>query len=303
MYSYILLIFVVIFYAGNILLGKSMNDLSPFTIAFFRLLIALIVLMPIGLRSAWKDRGVIKQYKWPFFIMTLTGVTFFNTFIYGSLQFTSATNVSVLECCIPAVTVVLSAIWIKEKLRKIQWIGVGLSFFGALWVVLDGRITELFSLGWNIGDLIMIGAIGCWAVYSIYVKEYMHLFKPFGFIFSMTALSVIILLPFMLAEWAWTGVPTLYKSEYVWGFLYLGIFPSFFALIFYNRAVEQLGASQASIFLNFLPVATMIGAYFWLGETVTFASIVGAVLVIVGVLFTTQLKRRDKNRRIGESNG
>lgn len=70
----------------------------------------------------------------------------------------------------------------------------------------------------------------------------------------------------------------------------MGIFPSVLALIFYNRAVEILNPSQASIFLNFLPVITMIGAYFWLGETVTVTQIVGALAVIGGVLLTTRVK-------------
>ena len=43
---------VVIFYAGNILTGKALNDLPPITIAFTRLVIAFVVLLPIGSRSA-----------------------------------------------------------------------------------------------------------------------------------------------------------------------------------------------------------------------------------------------------------
>ncbi|CDQ21213.1 DMT family transporter, partial [Halobacillus karajensis] len=114
MYSYILLIFVVIFYAGNILMGKAMNDLPPFTIAFFRLFAAFIFLLPIGYRRALKAKPVfLKHYK-PLLVMTITGVAFFNTFIYASLQFTSATNVAVLETIIPVLTVILSSVVLKE---------------------------------------------------------------------------------------------------------------------------------------------------------------------------------------------
>jgi drug/metabolite transporter (DMT)-like permease len=75
------------------------------------------------------------------------------------------------------------------------------------------------------------------------------------------------------------------------GLVYLGVFPSVVALILYNRAVAILGASQASVYLNFLPVGTMLGAYFLLGETITAMQILGAVVVIAGVLFTTRAKR------------
>ena len=229
-------------------------------------------------------------------MMTLTGVTFFNTFIYGALQFTTASNVSVLETVIPVVTVVLSALFVKEKLPLVKWVGVILSFLGAVWVVMDGRLLEVFSNSWNVGDVIMIGAIICWAVYSIVVKQFMHLFPAYGVLLVMTGLSVLILLPFVAAEWALGDVPSLSESKYWMGFLYLGVFPSVIALVFYNRAVERLGASQASVFLNFLPVVTMVGAFMWLGETIKLSEIAGALLVIAGVILTTRAGTRKKRK-------
>ncbi|ALX48866.1 DMT family transporter [Lentibacillus amyloliquefaciens] len=288
-YAYIMMLFVVIFYAGNILTGRAINELPPFTIAFFRLVVAFIVMLPFGLRSAWEYRHKFLAYKKPLLIMTLTGITFFNTFIYGALQFTTSTNVSVLETVIPAAIVLLSAILLKERLRNIQIAGVLLSFFGAVWVVLDGNIFSIANINWNKGDVIMIGAIASWAVYSIWVKQYMHLFPQFGVLLTMSGISVVVLLPFVLTEWYITGIPTeLMLPPNLMGLAYLGVFPSFIALIFYNRAVSVLGASQASIFLNFLPVVTMAGAYLWLDETITIMKITGTLVVILGVILTTK---------------
>lgn len=288
------MIFVVIFYAGNILIGKAINELPPFSIAFFRLFIAFIIILPIAWRSAWKNRGLFWQHKKAFLIMTLSGVTFFNTFIYGSLQFTTSSNVAVLETVIPALTVVLSAILLKEKLIKIQWFGVCISLIGALWVVMDGRIFQLATMNWNPGDGIMIGAIISWSIYSIMVKKYMHLFPDFAALLVMTGVSVIVLLPFIAIEWLILGAPSILQANLMWGLLYLGLFPSLIALVFFNRAVGVLGASKASIFLNFLPVFTIIGAYLWLNEQITSMQITGAVIVIVGVMMTTQAGSKQK---------
>lgn len=297
MYPYLLMVLVVMMYAGNILTGKAINELPPFTIAFFRLLIAFLVLLPIGGRSLIRERSVFLAHKKPFLMMTLTGVTFFNTFIYGALQFTTATNVAVLETVIPVVTVLLSFLILKEKLQKLQWLGIFLSFIGAVWVVMDGEVFKLTSFQWNAGDGIMIGAILSWAYYSIVVKQYMHLFPAYGAILAMTSVSLIVLVPFVAIEWVLTGIPTLSKPEHVMGFLYLGIFPSFIALVFYNRAVEWLGPAKASIFLNFLPVVTMVGAYFWLGERIGIMEVLGALMVIIGVLMTTQLRLKRRSRK------
>ncbi|MDT8863054.1 DMT family transporter [Alkalihalobacillus sp. MEB130] len=302
MNSYILMILVVIIYSGNILVGKLINELSPFTITFFRLLIAFVVLLPIGFRSAWNNRSIFFEYKMPLLLMTVTGITLFNTFIYGALQFTTASNVAVLESVIPALTVVLSAVLLKERLQKMQWGGVLISIIGAIWVVIDGKISHLLAMNWNVGDVLMIGAIISWSFYSILVKKYMHLFPPFAAIFVMTGISVLVLLPIVTIEWSITGLPKLAATPtYVVSLLFMGIFPSFIALILFNRAVATLGASQASVFLNLLPVFTMLGAYLWLGESITGMQMIGAFIVIFGVMVTTQvITVRSKKERVVE---
>ncbi|RKL67878.1 EamA family transporter [Salipaludibacillus neizhouensis] len=295
------MIIVVIIFAGNILIGKAINDLPPFTIAFFRLLIAFLIVFPLGWRRAWENRAIFLEYKKPFLLMTLAGVTFFNTFIYGALQFTTSSNVAILETVIPALTVVLSALILKEKLMRIQWFGVCLSLLGAIWVVMDGRIFSLLSMDWNPGDAIMIGAIISWSVYSIMVKKYMHLFPAFAALLVMTGISVIVLLPIVLVEWLITGIPSFDQPNLILGLLYLGIFPSLIALVLFNRAVAMLGASQASMFLNFLPVVTIIGAYFWLGENISMMQILGAIIVIAGVTITTQMGKQHTRKTLKEN--
>ena len=292
-YPYILLILVVLFFSGNILVGKALTALPPFTIAFFRLVIAFLVLFPIGIRSALEYREKYLEYKTPLVIMTLSGVTFFNTFIYGALQFTTPMNVAILETVIPIVTVVLSSFLLKEVLSPLQIIGIVLSLIGAIWVITDGGIFYLATISWNIGDAIMIGAIVAWAVYSIMVKRYIKLFPAYGTLLVMTGISIVVLLPIVLIEWYLKGVPSLNFAT-INGLLYLGIFPSVIAQSFYNRAVALTSPSQASVFLNFLPVVTMAGSYLWFGERITMKQIIGTLAVICGVLLTTELLDKRK---------
>lgn len=290
MYAYIIMIFVVILYAGNILVGKAINELPPLTMSFFRLVIAFLLLLPIGFRSAWTHRSSFWEHRKPLLVMAMTGICFFNVFLYGALQFTTTTKVSVLEAVIPVATVLLSAFLLKERLAGIQWAGILVSLIGAVWVVMDGRILQLAGSGWNLGDAIMVGAIIMWAIYSIAVKRYMPLFPQYGAVMVMSGISVIVLLPAVLIEWFFKGFPSLSWLNML-GLLYLGAFPSVVALILYNRGVELLGPSRASVFLNFLPVATMTGAYLFLGESISIMQVLGAIVVICGVILTTRTSR------------
>lgn len=297
MLPYLLMIMVVIFYAGNILVGEALNDLPPLTIAVSRLAVALLCLLPLAGRAAWRSRALFFREWKPLLLLTLTGVAFFNTFIYAALQFTSSTNVSVLETLIPALTLALSALVLRERLRLVQWSGLALSILGALWVITDGQVFALTQLQWNLGDGIMLGAVASWAVYSIAITRYLSLFPTFSVLLVMTGLAAVILAPLVILEWAVLGVPTVSATEHLPGLIYLGVFPGLLALLFYNRAVQQLGASRASMFLNFLPVATMAGAVLMLDAQVTLPKITGALVVVLGVIITTRADRPTLKRR------
>ncbi|GAA1148773.1 DMT family transporter [Nesterenkonia lutea] len=291
MLPYLMMVMVVIFYAGNILVGEALNDLPPLTIAFFRVVIAFLCIAPLAGRAAWRDRTLFRAHWKPLLLLTLTGVAFFNTFIYAALQFTSSTNVSVLETLIPALTLALSTLLLRERLHQAQWWGLALSISGALWVITDGELFALTRLEVNVGDGIMMAAIGSWAVYSIAVTRWLHLFPRYSVLLVMTGLAVLILAPLVILEWVTLGVPSFTAAEHLPGLLYLGIFPSLVALLLYNHAVQKLGASRASAFLNFLPVATMAGAVLWLDAQLTAAKVIGAVVVILGVLLATRSGR------------
>src|SRR5699024_12845424 len=108
----------------------------------------------------------------------------------------------------------------------------------------------------------MLGAVFSLSFYSILVKKYMHYFPAYATIFAMSGISTILLLPFVVVEWMALGVPPLINVKHLVGLVYLGVFPSVIALIFYNKAVSHIGASLASLFLNLLTVITLHDALF-----------------------------------------
>ncbi|SFE80878.1 DMT family transporter [Alteribacillus iranensis] len=292
MKAYVFLLITAVLYAGNIIVGKAVNDIPPYTVAFFRVFIALLLLLPIGWRQAWRYRHTFRTEWKPLVALALTGVAFFNTFIYASLQFTSPINVSIMESSIPVVTILFSMLFLNEKLRGIQWLGVFLSVGGAIWVITGGSWQVIRDLAFNVGDVIMIGAVLTWVAYSILVKYHLAKFPAYGGLLVMFVIANIALFPIASIEWAVGGFPPIFESDHMLGLLFLGIFPSVVALVLWNKGVEAVGPSQASVFLNFLPVFTIIGSYLFLGEKITPVQVIGAFVVITGVLLTTRKKRK-----------
>ncbi|MDQ0351975.1 drug/metabolite transporter (DMT)-like permease [Alkalibacillus filiformis] len=283
--SYVFLTITVIIFSGNLLVGKAINDLPPITITFFRCLIALLIVIPFAWKQLkWQNHVLFENWK-PLFGFALTGIVTFNVLVYLALNYTSAINAGIVEASTPMFAIILGFFILKERLSKRQLFGIVLSFVGAVWVLSNGSINTLLSLQFNPGDLIMLLAILVWAVYSLLVKQHNHKFPIYSSIVAMLSIGIVLLLPLMLVEWYFVGYPFVQTDINLWlGLIYLGVFPSFIALMLWNLAVADIGPSLASVFLNLLPVFTTIGAVLFLNETLLLAHVLGGLLVIVGVL-------------------
>lgn len=286
---YLLLLLTVLIFAGNILIGKTLTELPALTISWARVFIALLVMVPIGASQMWRARPILKAH-WPSLLgLALTGVAFFNALIYAALKTTSSTNVAILESTIPVVTILFGFAFFGERYRIVQWLGVALSLAGAVAVVTQGDANP--AGGVTIGDAIMLIAILTWVGYSLLVKEHMAKFPRYGGLLAMLIIANLALAPLAMLEWVWRGSVPSIDIDQALGLAYLGIFPSVIALLFYNSAIGDIGPTQAAVFLNLLPVFTMLGAWLLLGETITSIQIVGSLVVIGGVLLTMRGRR------------
>ncbi|MBB6454956.1 drug/metabolite transporter (DMT)-like permease [Salirhabdus euzebyi] len=292
--SYVLLLITVIIFAGNLLVGRAINDLPAFTITFFRCFIALLIILPFGIKQLKAKRELFKKEWKPLIGMGFTGIILFNLLVYSSLVYTTSTNAAIVETTAPIFTIIIGALFLKERLNKLQYFGMVLSLTGAIWVITKGSWQVITGLQFNIGDIIMLVAMLMWSIYSILVKEHNSKYPAYGGLTIMLSLAVVVLFPFALVEWL-RGIESLFTLEKILGLLYLGIFPSIIALMFWNKGVQDIGPSRASIFLNLLPVFTIIGAVLFLGEKVIWAQLFGGFLVITGVILSTRGKGKRKD--------
>lgn len=286
---YIFLLLTVMIFSGNILVGKALAELPALSISWSRVFIALLLMLPIGGAQMWRAMPLFKEHWKSLLGLALTGVAFFNALIYAALKTTSSTNVAILESTIPIVTILISFALFGERYRWLQWLGVGLSLAGAVAVVTQGDAAK--ASGVTAGDGLMLLAVLVWVGYSLLVKEHMARFPRYGGLLAMLIIANLALAPLAMLEWAWQGSIPRIEADQALGLAYLGIFPSVVALLLYNSAIGDVGPTQAAVFLNLLPVFTMLGAWQLLGETVTWVQVIGSLVVIAGVVLTTRGKR------------
>ncbi|MBP2676766.1 MAG: Permease of the drug/metabolite transporter superfamily [Deltaproteobacteria bacterium] len=181
---YIKLLITTFFWGGTFVAGKwAVGEAPPFFVAFLRFAIASLVLWAL---VAWRRRGSDDRFPLPeggarwagLFSLGLTGVFLYNFVFLKGLSWTSATNGSLIVAFNPLLTAVLSALWLKERVRPVQAGGLLLALLGVGVVITRGSITVIRSLSFNHGDLLMLGAPLAWALYTILGKKVLRYFPP-----------------------------------------------------------------------------------------------------------------------------
>ncbi|HRD87196.1 MAG: DMT family transporter [Candidatus Accumulibacter sp.] len=287
---YLLLVLTVLFWSGNMVIGRALREqVPPLSLAFWRWAIAFALVLPLALphlraqwpllRASWKAVSVLG----------LLGVGGYNTLAYIGLQYTPATNAALLNSFIPIATITLSWAFLGKHLRTIDWLGVLISFSGVSIIVSRGDPVSLGQLSFNVGDLWMLVAVFTWALYTIGLQWRPAAVDPMLLLAAFTLVGLLALAP----AYAWElsqGRMISVSPGVLAGIAYTGIFPGFLGYVFYNRAVGEVGASKASLFLHLMPVfATILSAIF-LAETPQPYHYLGIALIFGGIYMTTAAK-------------
>lgn len=296
--AYLLLILTTLFWSGNFVLARAMHlDLPPITMAFSRWLLALLIILPWLLPRLIRQRQVLRDNAGSLLFFGVVGVAGFNTQVYIGLQDTSATNAVLMQSMVPIMILVLGALFLGERGSRKQWLGVTLSFIGVAVLIARGDLQSLLGLEFNRGDLWIFGAVLVWSVYSLGLRWRPKGLDGFTFFGITVVVAVVVLAP--LAWWEQADVPTLeWQMPMLLTVLYMAIFPSILAYLFWNRGVEELGASVAGLFIHLMPVFGMLLSVIFLGEALHSFHLWGVVLIFAGIylaVISDTLKRLKTN--------
>lgn len=280
---FLFLILANLFWAGNYMFGKYVvAELSPLQMTFSRWLIAVFLLFPIAhfverpqWSSVWKEWKIL-------LLLSLLGVAGYNYLLYEALQFTTSMNAALVNAMNPALIVLFSALFLRERISLANGFGLLVSLFGVLLVLTEGRLQQIFQTRYNLGDLLMLLAILVWTLYSILGRRIRSL-PPISATAVCALMALILIFPFLLTS----GVKLSLSRDAAIGILYMGIFPSVGSFIFWNASIREIGASRAGIYLNLITVFTAVFSML-LGKPITLAQVLGGLLVFAGVYMTSR---------------
>ena len=284
---YLLLTLTPLFWAGNFVLGRAVNAvIPPLALSFWRWAIALIILAPLAiprLRGQWP---VIRENRQSLALFGLLGIACFNTFVYIGLHSTSATNGLLLNSVIPVLIVLISRVFAGTPVTHRQAAGILISLVGVVTIICKADMGRLLALRVNGGDLWILLAVLSWAIHTFRLRRRPAGLDPISFLFVIIAIGLAIILPFYLLEIA-GGAGFRLNPATCGSLLYVGVFPSVLAYIFWNQAVSELGPNKSGLFIHLMPVFGTILSVIFLGETPQLFHLAGIGLIFCGIYLTT----------------
>lgn len=287
---YLLLILSPLFWAGNAVASRlAVGQVSPMALTTFRWSGVLVLLALFARKPIVADLDAMK-HRLPYMLaMGALGFTFFNAFYYIAAHYTSAVNIGIIQGALPGLVFFFAYLIVGTRAGAGQLAGMATTLVGVGVIAVKGDLGTLASLGFNVGDLMMLGACVVYALYTVLLPRRPKI-AGLSFFAGLSVAAFLTSLPFLAAEIAMGRyvAPTPFGW---WVIAYCAVFPSVISQIFFVRGVELVGPGRAGVFINLIPVFASILAVLVIGESFRPYHALALALVLGGIFWAEWSKR------------
>lgn len=295
--GYLLAVWAVFLWSFNTIISNYFaTSLAPLEIAFSRWFLASIILGIIAHRDLWQNRRWLLNNFGYLLLLSLTGVVIVNTLIYYAGHTASAVNMSLLNTLGPVFLLLLSHILLRTAITRQQLLGIFITLFGVITIIVNGDFLSLSKIKWVTGDFIMLGNAFCFAIYSLLQTKRPAAISQTTLLAATAILGALILGCLMLVFVPESQFSRLQPLDYA-VFVYLGIFNSVLGYLSWNMALHKIGTIKTAVIYYSLPLFSAIEAYFILGEDLYPPQIIGGLLVISGIALSNFSSRPHNTKK------
>jgi drug/metabolite transporter (DMT)-like permease len=260
-----------------------LHDVGPATLAVARLAIGAMVIVPLAFLQRAPDRRLSRADRWNVLWMGVLGFAAAFGFANWGMARSTATNAALLITVEPISLILLSPVFLGERLIRRELVGAVLTLVGAVLVVLNGLpgLSVTFAPHWR-GDTLLVLSGLSYAAYSLIGRGVLarHAALP------VTAWSIVwglvAMLPFGALEWL-DGHRPVWTAVAMWGTLYLALVVTALGYLVWNYALERVEAPRLALFVNVQPVVGALLGVWWLREPLTVFTVIGGLLVLLGL--------------------
>ncbi len=284
---YLLLSLTSLFWAGNIVLARYVaGHVPPMTLSCVRWVGVFFVLLPFAWPHLKADWPALRRRLPLLVVLSATGFALNNALSYWALQYTQALNALMIQSSGPLFVALWSLLLFGVRLTVAQFAGIAMSLAGVFTILLHGDLAALANIEFNRGDLMFASAVLAFGLYSALMPRRPRTHQ-LSLIMFTTGCGSLLLLPFSIWELS-SGTTLHFDALTLATLIYVVIFPSTLAYLFFNRGIALIGPNRAAPFLHLVPVFGSVMAIALLGERPRLFHLVGYVLVLSGVVIASR---------------
>ena len=282
---HLLLSLATLFWAGNFVLGRYVVGIvPPVALAFIRWIGAAMIVLPFAMPHLRRDWPALRNGMPLMLVLSLLGISAFNTMAYFALQYTEAINGVLMQSAAPLLIGIWSYLIFRDPLSPGQIFAILISLAGVATIVTRGDVSAILALRFNVGDLWILAAMALYALYATLLRRRPDV-HPLTFLGFTMAVGGLMLTPIFLVEIA-TGHVLRANLTTVLALLYVIVFPSVLSYLCFNRGVELLGANRAGPFFHLVPLFGSALAIMFLGEVPAPYHLAGYALILGGIVLS-----------------
>jgi len=262
----------------------ALREFSPMAFNGIRLLFASLILI-IVLFVRGGSFSLAKSDIQKILFLAIIGNTAFQLLFIHGLNWTTASNTSVIMAMTPVFVALLSVLLKQEKIHWAGWLGIVISFIGFYFIITKQVGTFHFSWEELRGDLMILIGNLFWAIYTVFSKPFLEKISPLKWTSITLAVGTVFYLPFAaldIVRIQWSEI-----SFQAWAALiYSGLFAIAICYVIWYASVRRVGNSKTAIYGYLSPIFTILFAYLLISERITLLQIGGALIILAGVYLT-----------------
>jgi drug/metabolite transporter (DMT)-like permease len=274
-----LIIANVVWGAANPIFKWALEDVPPFTLAFFRFFLASLILWPFVLPHIALRLSDIPKI----ILLSFVGIVVNISLFFLGLNLTTSIDAPIIGAAAPILLLIIAFFYLRERPSKRMLLGTIISLVGILFIILRPILESGYEGGSILGNLLIFLATAAFVVYTILLKKFDLPYNSLALIFWIFFVGSLMFFPLFLYETQSTNLLHNINVKTVVGILFGALSSSALAYLCYDLGVRYLKANEVGIFFYLDPIATVAFAVPLLGEQVTFGYIVGSLIVFAGI--------------------
>jgi drug/metabolite transporter (DMT)-like permease len=275
---------MVLWSSSFIALKIAFRAYDPMFVIFGRMLVASICFLLIGKRIVRSLRYEKGDYKLILFMAFCEPCLYF-IFEAKAVENTTASQAGIITAMLPILVMISAALFLKETVTRKSWIGALTAVAGVFWLTAESSPSS-DAPNPVLGNFLEFLAMVCAAGYTISLKSLTNRYSPF----FLTAIQAIIgcLFYFPLLFLPSTELVGVWDPQSGMAIIYLGAIVTLGAYGLFNYGIKCLPANKGTIFVNLIPIFSVILGWLVLGETFTVYQFFAGFLILTGVYISQQ---------------